>query len=179
MAHALTIPHSYRAAGLWDPMKHLISFLRLTVASKVIFGGFLFPCEYSEFNNISFLPFIGTSRAMKYRVLRNECGFSQEQLENLTYQLSFRYGTATKAPRAAAVIQYSTRLSNTILSNCDYLFQDRNGAPKRLDDRTIAQERNSYFSREGDPRIFPDGDPRIYPDFSAEIEPPFHTHLAC
>jgi hypothetical protein len=38
-----------------------------------------------------------------------------DQLEKLTYFLSFQYGTANKSPRLPAPLQYSARLNNVAI----------------------------------------------------------------
>jgi hypothetical protein len=39
----------------------------------------------------------------------------EDELKNLTYGLSFQYGTATKATRSISVLQYADKLANSSL----------------------------------------------------------------
>ena len=119
----------------------------------------------------------GTSKPVYHRIICDEISIEKQALAKLTYWLSFLYGTATKAPRAGSVVQYSMRLANTILANLEYHFDDRCCAsPLLIPD--AAAERRSFYTREGD-------DPRVLPKFclgtgqdESQSTEPFRTHLA-
>lgn len=89
----------------------------------------------------------GTSKSVYYRILHDDNGITQgsDILRNITYGLSFHYGSATRAPRANGVVQYSVKVANTVLgclnevmksfklSDCgQYYMSDRQGEPSGL-----------------------------------------------
>lgn len=49
---------------------------------------------------------------------------TKENLINVTYQMSFKYGTATKATRDIPLIKYAKKLGNQVLSTLKYLRDD-------------------------------------------------------
>jgi hypothetical protein len=122
----------------------------------------------------------GTSKSVMYRCIWNEnlifqpkssgscTPLDRDNLQNLTFCLSFQYGTATKAPRLPAVLQYSARLSNVAMGYVEYLFlgtslpgYDVFQSPPGVDD--------IYRKADGDSRVLPAFNP-----FLADRENPFH-----
>lgn len=73
----------------------------------------------------------GTSKPVHYRCIHNEnylfkkkknlqcLQLTADVLKDLTFGLSFQYGTATKATRSIAVLQYADRLANAALGYSD------------------------------------------------------------
>ena len=125
----------------------------------------------------------GTSKSVLYRCIWNEnlifkpklkdntTALTRDALENLTFCLSFQYGTATKAPRLPAVLQYAARLSNVAIGFVDYLFM---GKPEySLHDDDVYRKAN------GDGRILPAFNP-FYGgnEDDAESFVPFHPHVS-
>ena len=71
---------------------------------------------------------MGTSKPVYYRVLQLGIDGSQQNVREVTYSLSFRYATATKAPRLPAVLLYSQRIAGVILGSLAELTRSRVGA---------------------------------------------------
>ena len=63
-------------------------------------------------------------------------------LQQVTYDLSYQYGTANKAPRLPAILQYSNRLNNVALSYIHVLC-DRNDNEQLV----LNNELNIYHRR--------------------------------
>jgi hypothetical protein len=112
----------------------------------------------------------GTSKPVYYRIVADENNIGKSILAEFTYNLSFQYGTATKATRAISVCQYSNRICNSIQGNLPYLFETkRAGVTFQQPDPLVERPVPYYTSSNGDPRVFS--------SFSQRA--PFHTHLAC
>lgn len=111
----------------------------------------------------------GTSKPVYYRVLKLGIDGSQQNIRDVTYSLSFRYATATKAPRLPAVLLYSQRVAGVILSCLPELQRRREPGDE---DESQFHEANAhgYFSR--DPNS---GDHMVF----THVEGPtaFHPHL--
>ena len=149
---------------------------------SVLFGEAVPILELGECNDFLLVPhggLKGTSKPVYHRIICDEISIEKMELAKLTYWLSFLYGTATKAPRAGSVVQYSMRLANTILANLDNLFprDSANPSGNLFFVPDASAERLAYYTRR-------DGDPRVFPAFSLKKEDeaaycePFHTHLA-
>lgn len=108
----------------------------------------------------------GTSKPVYYRVLKLGIDGSQENIRDVTYSLSFRYATATKAPRLPAVILYSQRIAGVILACLPELQQGTDEGEGMFREANL----QGYFSRDmnsGDHMVF------------THVEGPtaFHPHL--
>jgi Piwi domain len=105
----------------------------------------------------------GTSKPVLYRTLWNEnfCFTPASAraspldgyiLEQLTYNQSYQYGTATKAIRLPAVVLYSNRLAMLSVSLLSYLF-DQN-IPNAFE--SLNEEDGGVYRRKhGDAAVFP------------------------
>ena len=127
----------------------------------------------------------GTSKAVYYRLLlnENEAVIPNERLQELTYSLSFRYGTATKAPRENAVVRYSTRLANLGQGMLDYLM-DKTSSDHFKSTRILDEEHadmSPLYTREqsGSHRVFPHHGSKLCTGTLHPDEPftPFHSHI--
>jgi eukaryotic translation initiation factor 2C len=63
----------------------------------------------------------GTSKPVKHIVIINENECPVETLKNLTYQMSYKYPTATKAVREVPLIKYAKKLANQVFSSIRFL----------------------------------------------------------
>jgi len=92
-----------------------------TVVSNIFAGDYAFDFLLTSQGGLK-----GTSKPLYFKVLVNENGkrsdcnddseiLTQEKLENLTYQLGFQYGKATKAPRKLPVLLCSELLAERVL----------------------------------------------------------------
>lgn len=94
-------------------------------------SGTLLQCGPRSFYLISQGGLKGTSKPVKHIVFLNEneepiqsqCGLSIESLINLTFQMCWKYPTATKAVRELPPIKYAKRLGNQVLSSINTLEQ--------------------------------------------------------
>jgi hypothetical protein len=68
-----------------------------------------------------------------------------QTLQNLTYALSFQYGTATKSTRFPALLNYSSRLANTVLGYMEDLFTE---GPDRLKFKQELEDEDDVYRRE-------------------------------
>lgn len=101
----------------------------------------------------------GTSKPVLYRIRLNEnavwgpkggTALTKENLENFTYQMSYRYGSATKAVREVPIIKYAKKLANQVLSNLKY-FDDVHVNDKTLNlkfpvDESEGDDNRPYLS---------------------------------
>ena len=79
----------------------------------------------------------GTSKPVRYCIRLNEnavwgpkgcTALTKENLQEFTHQMSYRYGSATKAVREVPIIKYSKKLANQVLSSLKYYPLDENHA---------------------------------------------------
>lgn len=93
-----------------------------TVVSNIFSGDYLFDFLLTSQGGLK-----GTSKPLYFKVLVNENAkrtksnddsniLTNEKLENLTYQLGFQYGKATKTPRKLPVLLCSQLLAERVLS---------------------------------------------------------------
>mmetsp|Transcript_13918 Transcript_13918/g.25407 ORF Transcript_13918/g.25407 Transcript_13918/m.25407 type:complete len:806 (-) Transcript_13918:62-2479(-) len=125
----------------------------------------------------------GTSKPIYYRVRLNEnavwgprggTALTKQNIEDCTNQMSYKYGTATKAVRDVPVVKYSKRLSNQVLGQLKYL-------------REVSRWPNRTYELVQD-RPDDEGDRRSYLKVTKEdgtvlnqyniVEMPFRNHLA-
>lgn len=83
----------------------------------------------------------GTSKPINYRVRLNEnarwgpkgCNaLTKANLENCTFQMCHKYGSATKAVREVPLVKYAKKLANQVLSSLKYLREGTEWERKRL-----------------------------------------------
>mmetsp|Transcript_15832 Transcript_15832/g.24306 ORF Transcript_15832/g.24306 Transcript_15832/m.24306 type:complete len:1247 (-) Transcript_15832:149-3889(-) len=96
----------------------------------------------------------GTSKPIFYRTIFNgnfissalpsgATPLSREKLEQMTYDMAYSYGTATKAVRMVPVVKYSARLANQIVSSLGYLIS--NDIPAEYQLREYSSDVDSLF----------------------------------
>eukprot|EP00548_Thalassiothrix_antarctica_P021134 CAMPEP_0194179776 /NCGR_PEP_ID=MMETSP0154-20130528/13179_1 /TAXON_ID=1049557 /ORGANISM="Thalassiothrix antarctica, Strain L6-D1" /LENGTH=790 /DNA_ID=CAMNT_0038895255 /DNA_START=366 /DNA_END=2738 /DNA_ORIENTATION=+ len=160
--------------------------------------------EPSDYDGFDFLltsqgGLKGTSKPIFYRTIYNEnyvwkpekedssrvTQLTKQKLQQITYSMTFQYGTATKAVRMVPVIKYSVRLASTFVSYLPYIT-GRHGlsALEEFQLREDVQEDKSTFgyrklSNTSDECIKTETMEYFSP-FSADLcEPktPFHPHM--
>lgn len=124
----------------------------------------------------------GTSKAVYYRMLLNENDqgerpLTKAELQKILYGMSFQYGTATRAPRLASVLQYSSRLANLIMGSEEYMFQHQKIGNISYDPFIPELKDNQYCKHNGQcsalsSSFLPQDDQKVH-------GPPLHPHTAC
>lgn len=115
----------------------------------------------------------GTSKAVLYRTLLNDNPLlDADTLQNITYSMSYQYGTATKAVRGVPVVYYSRRLAEQMIRFLPYLTEPdhENGktlvVKRDIGDDEIRYSRHDWESEE------------MLPSFSPGSRKPFCPHLS-
>lgn len=133
------------------------------------------PITESEINRHSFLltsqeGLKGTSKPVLYRTLLKSKGLDAETLQNITYSMSFQYGTATKAIRGVPVVYYSRRLAEQLISFIPYLTEYRLIREEVVGDDEIRYIRDDVADG--------DNNQEMLPAFSPSTQKPYCPHLS-
>jgi eukaryotic translation initiation factor 2C len=97
------------------PVKSIRDFRDKTVTN--VSSGTSLQCGDSSYYLVAQGGLKGTSKPVKHIVIINENECPVETLKNLTYQMCYKYPTATKAVREVPLIKYAKKLANQVFSS--------------------------------------------------------------
>lgn len=147
-------------------------------------SGTVLPCGPTSFYMVAQGGMKGTSKPVKYIMHCNENenpanghgGLTLQNLIKCTYQMCWKYPTATKAVRELPAIKYAKKLGNQVLSSLSYLeascwwFDKDIKLVCPLEDMTNDEETRPYLEIKS-------VDGRVEKQYNL-VEMPFRNHLA-